>query len=166
MDGGGRETLAKLAATDSSASVRAEAAFALGSFTDSLDIAVLAAALADKSVRVRLGAARALAKRESAESTAALKALLEKAPRPELALVAQASLASRGEDPDLSLADLTLGQGDPELKSLAVRVLGAARRPEALDLLAKAMRGDASQRIRAEAAAAIIVRLHRIETSR
>ncbi|MDD5304798.1 MAG: hypothetical protein PHS14_17010, partial [Elusimicrobia bacterium] len=52
---------------------------------------------------------------------------------------------------------------DPELKSLAVRVLAAARRPEALELLTKAMRSDASQRIRVEAAAAVIVRLRRVE---
>jgi len=124
---------------------------------------VLAAALGDKSGRVRLAAGRALARRNEAAATAALKALLEKAPQPELALVAQAGLADRGENPDLGLADLTLGQGDPELKSLAVRVLAAARQPEAVDLLAKALRGDPSQRIRAEAAAAIIVRLRRVE---
>jgi len=91
------------------------------------------------------------------------KALLEKSPRPELALIAQAGLAERGEDVDLGLADLTLGQGDPELKSLAVRVLAAARRPQALELLSKALRGDDSRRIRVEAAAAVIVRLRRVE---
>lgn len=159
----GRDTLAKLAATDASASVRAEAAGALGSFGDPGDIAVLTAALADKNGRVRLAAGRALARRNESASTAALKALLEKSPPPELALVAQAGLADRGEDPDLGLADLTLGQDDPELKSLAVRVLAAARRPEAVELLAKALREDPSQRIRAEAAAAIIVRLRRVE---
>jgi hypothetical protein len=83
-----------------------------------------------------------------------------------LSLVALAGLAGRGEDVDLGLADLTLGQSDPELKSLAVRVLAAARRPEALELLLKAMRGDASRRVRVEAAAAVIGRLRRVETRR
>lgn len=162
----GGDILVKLASTDASVSVRAEASAALGSFSGPGDVAVLSAGLADKSGRVRLAAARALARRTGAESTAALKAFLDKAPAPEFALVAQAGLADRGEDVDLGLADLTLGQGDPELKSLAVKVLTAARRPEALDLLAKAMREDASRRIRVEAAAGVIVRLRRVEGPR
>lgn len=162
----GRDILAKLAATDAAVSVRAEACAALGSFGDPGDVAVLAAALADKSGRVKLAAARALARRHGPESTAALKAFLDKAPAPEFALTAQAGLAERGEDVELGLADLTLGQGDPELKSLAVRVLTAARRPEALELLAKAMRSDPSRRIQVEAAAAVIVRLRRVDGPR
>lgn len=162
----GRAILSKLAASDASVSVRAEASAALGSFSDPADIAVLIAGLGDKSARVKLASARALARRDSPESTAALKALLEKAPRPELALIAQTGLAERGEETDLSLADLTLGQGDPELKSLAVRVLAAARRPEALELLTKAMREDESRRIRVESAAAVIVRLRRVGNER
>ncbi len=158
----GRDILGKLASSDASISVRAEACAALGAFNDPAGAAILDAALKDKSGRVRLAAARSLARRDAPESTTVLKALLEKAPAPELALIAQAGLAERGEEVDLSLADLTLGQGDPELKSLAVRVLVAARRPEALELLSKALRGDASQRIRAEAAAAVIVRLRRV----
>jgi HEAT repeat protein len=162
----GHDALVKLASSDPAVSVRAEACAALGSFSDAGDAAVLASALADKSTRVKLAAARALARRAGADSTSALKAFLEKAPAPELALVAQAGLAERGEDVELGLADLTLGQGDPELKSLAVRVLAAARRPEALELLAKALRGDDSRRVRVEAAAAVIARLRRVEASR
>ena len=115
---------------------------------------------------MRLAAARDLARRDSPESTSALKALLEKSPPPEIFLIAQVGLAERGEGTDLSLADMTLGLGDPELKSLAVRVLCAARQPEALEILAKAMRNDASRRIRVEAAAAVIVRLRRVGTPR
>ena len=163
---GGREILAKLATSDVSVSVRAEACAALGSFTGPSDIAVLVSALKEKSGRVKLAAARALARRVEADSTAILKALLEKSPRPELGLIAQAGLAERGEEVELGLSDLTLAQGDPELKSLAVRVLGAARRPEALDLLSKAMRTDPSHRIRVEAASAIIARLKRVEAPR
>ncbi len=162
----GREILAKLASTDASVSVRSEACAALGSFAAPADNDILVAALEDKSTRVKLASARALARRDSPESTTALKALLEKSPRPELGLIAQTGLAERGEDVDLGLADLTLGQGDPELKSLAVRVLAAARRPEALDLLTKALRSDESRRIRVEAASAIIVRLRRVEGPR
>lgn len=162
----GADILAKLAATDSSISVRAEACKALGSFNDTFSAHVLGKALQDKSGRVRLAAVRSLARRNEPATTALLKGLLEKAPPPEMSLIAQAGLAERGEDVDLSLADLTLGQGDPELKSLAVRVLGAARTSEAQDLLAKAMRSDASRRVRVEAAAALIVRLRRVEPSR
>ncbi|MBI5246182.1 MAG: HEAT repeat domain-containing protein [Elusimicrobia bacterium] len=162
----GRDLLAKMASSDANASARAEACAALGSFSDPDSAGVLSAALKDKSGRVRLAAARALGRRAEPESTAALKALLEKSPPPELSLIAQSGLAERGEDVDLGLADLTLGQGDPELKSLAIRVLGPVRRPEAIALLAKAMRGDASRRVRVEAAAAIIVRLRRIEAPR
>lgn len=162
----GRDILLKLAAADASVSVRAEACAALGSFNDPADVPVLEAALGDKSGRVKLAAARALARRDGAASTAALKAFLEKSPPPEVALVAQAGLAERGDDVPLELADLTLGQDDPELKSLAVKVLAAARRPEALDLLSKAMRSDESRRVRVEAAAAVIVRLRRIEGPR
>lgn len=162
----GRDIIGKLAAADSSMSVRAEACAALGAFDDPEATSILAAALKDKSGRVRMASARALARRDSHESTAALKALLEKAPPPELALTAQAGLADRGEEVDTGLADLTLGQADPELKSLAVRVLANARRPEALELLTKAMRQDPSRRIRVEAAAAIIVRLRRVEGPR
>ena len=162
----GRDLLGKLASSDTAVSVRAEACAALGSFTDPASAALLAAALKDKSGRVRLSAARALAHRVEPKSTAALKALLDKAPPPELALIALAGLADRGEEVDLGLADLTLGQDDPELKSIAVRVLVNARRPEALELLLKAMRSDASRRVRVEAAAAIIVRLRHSEDSR
>lgn len=158
----GAAELSKLASVDVSTSARAEACAALGSFTDAESAAVLAAALKDKSGRVRLAAVRALAKRTQPETTAALKALLDKAPQAELALTALAGLAERGEDVDVSLPDLTLGQGDPELKSLAVRVLAAAKKPEALDLLAKAMRGDKHARVRAEAAAAVVARLRRV----
>lgn len=162
----GREVLLKLAADDASLAVRAEACAALGSFNDPADIAVLEAALDDKSGRVKLAAARALARRDGAASTAALKAFLEKAPPAEEALVAQAGLAERGEDVSVELADLTLAQSDPELKSLAVEVLAASRRPEALGLLSKAMRLDESRRIRVEAAAAVIMRLRRVEGPR
>ena len=159
----GRDTLVKLAGSDPAVSVRAEACGALGAFNDPASAAALAAALKDKSGRVRLAAARALARRVEPDSTAALKALLEKSPQAELALTVEAGLAERGEDTDINLADLTLGQGDPELKTLAVRVLAATRKNEALELLAKAMHSDSSRRIRAEAAAAIIVRLRRAE---
>mgnify|MGYP001599061516 CR=1 FL=1 len=159
----GRETLGRLAATDASVSVRAESCSALASFSDPAAAAILTAALKDKSARVRIAAVRALAKRNDPPSTVALKTLLEKAPPAELALIATAGLAERGEAVDLGLLDLTLGQGDPELKSLAVRALTAAKRPEALDLLARALRADASRRIRVEAAAAVITRLRRIE---
>lgn len=162
----GRDVLVKLAGTDPAVSVRAEACGALGAFNDPDSAVVLAAALKDKSGRVRLAAARSLARRSEPESTAALKALLDKAPQAEMALTAQAGLTQRGEDVDLNLADLTLGQGDPELKTLAVRVLGATKRPEALELLAKALRSDASRRVRVEAAAAIIVRLRRAEAAK
>ncbi|MDP3541547.1 MAG: HEAT repeat domain-containing protein [Elusimicrobiota bacterium] len=162
----GRDILLKLAASDASVSVRAEACAALGSFNDPADVAALEAALADKSGRVRLAAARALARRDGDASTAALKAFLEKAPPAEAALVAQAGLAERGDDVTLELADMTLGQDDPELKSLAVKVLAAARRPEALEALAKAMRTDGSRRVRVEAAAAVITRLRRVEGAR
>ncbi len=162
----GRDILGKLAAADASVDVRSEACAALGSFTDPASTAILTAAVKDKSGRVRLAAVRSLARRAEPDSTAALKALLEKAPQAELALTALAGLAERGEETDIGLADLTLGQGDPELKSLAVRVLSAAKRPEALELLTKAMRGDASRRIRVEAAAAVIARLRRVEVKR
>lgn len=162
----GLELLAKLAESDTSVAARAEACAALGAFNDSDTTPLLARALRDKSGRVRLAAARALSRRDTPESTAALKALLEKSPRPELSLITQVGLAERGVDVDLGLADLTLGQGDPELKSLAVRVLAAVPRQEALPLLSKAMRADRSNRIRVEAAAAVIVRLRRVETPR
>ncbi|MBI4060406.1 MAG: HEAT repeat domain-containing protein [Elusimicrobia bacterium] len=162
----GREILVRLASEDVSAAVRAEACGALGSFADPGSLAALAAALKDKNGRVRLAATRALARRDEPESTAALKAALEKAPPPELALIALAGLAARGEEADLALPELTLGQDDVELRSLAVRVLAAARSPQALAPLAKAMREDASSRVRVEAAAAIIVRLRRGEPLR
>ncbi len=162
----GLDTLVKLAATDVSVSVRAEACAALGSFDDPASTAVLAAALKDKSGRVKLAAARALGRRTESAATVALKLLIEKAPPPELALVAQAGLAERGEEMELGLADLTLGQGDPELKSLAVKVLSLSRKPEALELLAKAMRADASRRIRVEAAAGIVIRLRKVDPVR
>jgi HEAT repeat protein len=52
-----------------------------------------------------------------------------------------------------------LAQTDPELKSLAVRVLAASTRPQAVELLSKALSADPSARTRAEAAAAIVARL-------
>lgn len=157
----GLELLKKALASDPSVSVRAEAAAALGSFSDPASAGLLAAALGDKSGRVRLAAARALARREEPASTAALKKLADQAPPPELALTAAAALAARGQDADLSLAELTMGQKDAELKLLAVRVLAGSRAPQARELLASAMRGDAEPRVRAAAAAAVIGQLRR-----
>jgi len=162
----GREGLVSLrnaAVTDASASVRAEAVFALGSFSDPGSLEILTKALGDKNGHVRLEAAKALAKRETPESTAALKKLAAQAPRPELALVVAAALAARGEDADLGLAELTLGQKDPDLKALAVAALGASKKPVARDLLAVAMRSDPDARVRAQAAAALIGQLRRVE---
>lgn len=155
----GLEGLKKALASDGSAPVRAEAAAALGAFTDPPSTDLLASALSDKSGRVRLSAARALARRNSPASSAALKKLVDRSPAPELALTAEASLAARGEDVDLGLVELTLAQKDPELKSLAVSVLAASRKPAAADMLASVLRGDADARVRVQAAAALISRL-------
>jgi HEAT repeat protein len=157
----GLEALKKALSSDASASVRAEAAAALGSFADPSSIQLLAAALADKSGRVRLAAARALSRREDPASTAALKKLADQSPPPELALTADAALAARGESIDLSLPELTLVQRDAELKLLAVAALAGDRRPQARELLAKAMREDTETRVRAAAAAALIAQLRR-----
>jgi HEAT repeat protein len=153
--------LKKTLASDSSAVVRSEAAAALGSFADPVATMQLAAALLDKSPRVRLSAVHALAQHNDPTSTAALKTLVDRAPQPEFALVALAALAGRGEDVDLSLPELTLSQKDFELKALAVTALAASRRPQAQDLLVRTMRQDADPRIRVQAAAAVVTRLRR-----
>jgi HEAT repeat protein len=158
----GLEGLKKALASDASVSVRSEAAAALGAFSDPASMALLAAALADKSGRVRLSAARALARRDEPSSTAALKKLFDQSPPPELALVALSALEARGIDADLSLAELTLAQKDPELKALAVTALAASRKPAARDLLASAMRADPEPRVRAQAAAALVAQLRRV----
>ncbi len=155
----GLEALKKALAGDASASVRAEAAAALGSFDDPASIGLLATALADKSGRVRLAAARALARRDDSASTAALKKLAAASPPPELGLIAAAALAARAEPSDLGLAELTLGQKDPDLKMLALVALAGSNRREARELLAKAMHEDADARVRARAAAILIARL-------
>jgi HEAT repeat protein len=157
----GLDGLKKALASDESAPVRAEAAAALGAFSDAASGDLLAAALSDKSGRVRLSAARALARRDEPASTAALKKLSDGSPPAELALTAQAALAARGEDVDLSLPELTLSQNDPELKALAVSVLAVSSKPAARDLLAAAMRSDPEPRVRAVAAAALIAQLRR-----
>lgn len=160
---GGLEPLKKALSADSSVAVRAEAAAALGSFGDPASAGLLASALADKSGRVRIAAARALARREEPASTAALKKLADQAPPPELALTAAAALAARGEIADVSLAELTMGQKDAELKLLAVNALALARVPRAREALVKAMREDAEPRVRAAAAAALIAQLRRVD---
>lgn len=162
----GLEPLKKALASDASASVRAEAAAALGAFSDPTSTPLLAAALADKSGRVRLAAARSLARRDDAASTAALKKLADQAPPPELALTAAAALAARGEKADLSLAELTLGQRDAELKLLAVSVLARSADSQALEPLLRAMRSDPEPRVRAAAAAALIARLRAAGSAR
>jgi len=162
----GRDGLVALrnaAATDASASVRAEAAFALGSFSDAGSLQILTRALGDKSGHVRLEAAKALAKRREPESTAALKKLAAQDPPPELALVVAAALVARGEDADLGLAELTLEQRDPDLKSLAIAARSASKKPVARDLIAGAMRNDPDPRVRVQAAAALIGQLRRVE---
>ncbi len=155
----GLEPLKKALAGDASAAVRAEAAAALGAFADPASAGLLAAALSDKSGRVRLAAARALARRDGSVSTAALKTLADTAPPAELGLVAAAALARRGEPADLGLAELTLGQKDPELKTLAVDALAGSDKPEARELLVRAMREDPAARVRVRAAAALIDRI-------
>lgn len=144
---------------DKSTPVRAEAVAALGAWSDAECAKAAAAALKDKSGRVRLAAVRSLARMAHPDAILALKALLDGAPQPEIALRASAGLASHGTDVDLSLAELTLGQRDAELKLLAVEVMAASGRPEALTLLAKAMREDADARVRSAAAAALIAKL-------
>jgi HEAT repeat protein len=147
------------AAVDVSTGVRAEAVLALGAYGDAGAGAAAANALKDRSGRVRLAAVRALARQDTPDSTLALKALLDGAPAPELALRATAALLERGAELDLSLPELTLAQRDPELRLLAVDALAASPRPEALTLLAKAMREDGDGRVRARAAQAVIARL-------
>jgi HEAT repeat protein len=147
------------AAVDVSTAVRAEAVLALGAYGDAGAVAAAANALKDKSGRVRLAAVRALARQDTPDSTLALKALLDGAPAPELALRAAAALLERGTELELSLPELTLAQRDPELRLLAVDALAASPRPEALTLLAKAMREDGDGRVRARAAQAVIARL-------
>ena len=133
----------------------------MGAFSDPSSTPLLVAALADKSGRVRLSAARALSRRDEPASTAALKKLSEDAPPPALALIASTALCARGLDQDTSLAEMTLAQKDPELKSLAVTALAASRRPQARELLASARRGDPDPKIRAQAAAALIDQIRR-----
>jgi HEAT repeat protein len=162
----GLRELSRLAASDASANVRAEAALALANFRDPKALEVLVAALADKNTRVRLNAARALARQSASASTAALKKLLDQAPPAELALVASAALARRGQDPDLELAEMTLGQRDPDLKALAVAALAASSRPRAREILSNAMRSDPDARVRAAAAAAIVAQLRKVGDSR
>ncbi|MEK7388114.1 MAG: HEAT repeat domain-containing protein [Elusimicrobiota bacterium] len=162
----GRSELEKLIANDPSASVRVEACAALGGFPEANVVQTLTSALHDKNPRLRSAAVRALAQRRELASTVALKGLMDGAPAPELALTAMSGLAERGEDIDFSLLDLTLGQDDPELKSLAVRSLSATKKPQALQLLAKVMHADPTGKIRAEAAAAVISRLRRIEADK
>lgn len=164
---GGLESLKKALAADVSVSVRAEAAAALGSFKgDPASASALAAALQDKSGRVRLAALRALARREEPESTVSLRELLAKSPPPEPALIAIAALSARGEDMDLDLPELTLDQKDPELKALAVAALAASKRPQSAGILVKVMREDPDALVRVQAAAAVVTRLRRVEPGR
>lgn len=163
----GLPELKKLLAADPGVSVRAQAAESIGAFgSDPEGASALIAALKDKSPRVRLSALKALALRDGKDSTAVLKALLAQSPHPEPALIATAALAARGEDADLNLPELTLGQKDPELKALAVEALAASKTPRARDLLVKTMREDTEARVRVQAAAALIDSLRRTETSR
>lgn len=157
---GGRESMLRFA-VDASTAVRAEAVLALGAYNDAAACEAAAAALKDKSGRVRLAAVKALARQDAPDSTLALKALLDGAPPPEPALRAAEALLRRGSDLDLSLAELTMAQRDPELRLLAVGVLAASPRTEALEHLARAMREDGDNRVRARAAAALIARLKR-----
>ncbi|HAZ07991.1 MAG TPA: hypothetical protein DCZ01_05575 [Elusimicrobia bacterium] len=163
----GLESLKKALATDVSVAVRTEAAAALGSFKgDPSSASQLASALKDKNGRVRLAALRALARREEPESTASLRELLAKSPAPEPALIATAALSARGEETDLNLPELTLGQQDPELKALAVAALAASKRPQSTGLLVRVMREDPAALVRVQAAVAIVARLRRVESSR
>jgi HEAT repeat protein len=157
----GLDLLKKALTNDAAVSVRAEAATALGAFNDPASAALLATALADKSGRVRLAAARSLARRDEPASTAALKKLADTAPPAELGLIAAAALAGRGQPADLGLAELTMGQKDPELKMQAIAVLAASDHAETRELLSKAMREDPDPRVRVRAAAATIGRIRR-----
>ena len=141
----GRGLLGKLAASDASVAVRAEACAALTLFSDSEASAILASALKDKSARVRVAAAKALAKRAEPASSAALKALLANAPPAEMTLIARAGVAEHGAPIEPAFLALTLGQGDPEFNSLAARAVATVPPPEAVDLLARTMRTDASR---------------------
>jgi len=163
----GLDLLKKALTSDASATVRAQAALALISFkSDPGCVTLLVEALKDKSGRVRLAALRALARREEAGATLALKALLAKSPPPEPALIATAALAARGEEADIELPELTLGQKDPELKALAISALASSKKPRARELLIKTMREDADARMRVQAASALIAGLRRTEPAR
>ena len=109
---------------------------------------------------------RALARRDEKDSTLALKALLAQSPPPEPALIAIAALAERGEEAELDLPEITLGQKDPELKALAVSVLASSRKPRARELLIKTMRENADARTQVRAASALVAGLRRVEPSK
>jgi HEAT repeat protein len=161
----GLDGLKKALSSDVSVSVRAEAATALGSFSDGASLALLITALSDKSGRVRLSATRALARRGEPNSTVALKKLLDQSPSPEISLIAMSALSSRGEDVDITLAELTLGQKDPELKQLAVNLLSNSHRPQSQELLVRTMRDESAPRASALAAQALVALMRKAATT-
>ncbi len=147
------------AASDPAVEVREETMRVLPQFPALRSAPLLTAALKDSDPRVRAQALAGLALLSDAESIPALKKISEDSLNSDTRLEAEAGLARRGQEINLDLAERVLNASDPDLKTLALNVLGADLSLRSDRLLAEAMKSNADLRLRIEAATFLLEHL-------
>ncbi len=113
------------AATDPAVDVREETMRVLPQFPALQSAPLLTAALKDEDPRVRAQALSGLSLLSDAASVSVLKKIAEDSLNSDTRLEADAGLARRGQKINLDLAKRILNAPDPDLKNLALNVLGA-----------------------------------------
>ncbi len=147
------------AAVDPAVEVREETMRVLPRFPASQSAPLLTAALKDEDPRVRAQALAGLALLSDKGSVAALEKISEDSLNSDTRLEAQAGLARRGRKISLDLAERILNAPDPDLKNLALNVLGADPSLRSDHLLVVTMKSNADLRLRIEAATFLLEHL-------
>jgi HEAT repeat protein len=140
------------AALDPAVDVREEVMRVLPQFPAAESAPLLTRALKDEDPRVRAQALVGLSLLSDSSSIPALKKILEDSLNSDTRLEAETGLARRGQKVDLNLPERILSASDPDLKNLALNVLGADNSFHSDHLLADVVKSNADIRLRIKAA--------------
>ena len=145
--------------SDTSVAVREEVMRSLAGFPSKTSAPILDQALKDQDPRVRAQALSSLAVLSDSGSISLLQGISDSSSNSDTRLEAEAGLARRGQNVDLSLADKVLNEKNRDLKNLALDVLGAENSPQSNEILARVISNESDIRLRIRAATFLLAHL-------